>query len=55
MAISESTYQREVVLYEGFRYPDRSFETLEATPGVNRVRSSEGFDLYRIDGDEDDA
>ncbi|WP_232702080.1 hypothetical protein [Halobacterium wangiae] len=55
MAVTESTYEREVTLYDGFRYPERSFEALEATPSVNRVRSSDGFDLYRIDGDEDDA
>jgi hypothetical protein len=53
MAISTVTHDREVNLYDGFRYPERSFQALEATPNVNRVRSSEGFDLYRIDGDED--
>jgi hypothetical protein len=46
---SPPAYEREVVLYEGFRYGSEGFRALETTPGVNRVRSNGGFTLYRID------
>lgn len=55
MAITEATHDREVNLYGGFRYADSSFDALESTPNVNRVRSSDGFDLYRIEGAEGDT
>ena len=48
MAISESTYQREVVLYNGFRYPERGFERLRTSPGVDRVHSNGEYRLYLV-------
>lgn len=52
---SPSTYEKEVALYDGFRYGSDGFRALETTPGVNRVRSSDGFTLYRIDPGGEDA
>jgi len=34
--VSRSDYQREVVLYNGFRYPERGFERLRTSPGSTR-------------------
>lgn len=50
LSITRSTYEKEVRLYRGFRYPVSGFRALEQTPGVNRVRSNDGFDLYYITG-----
>lgn len=50
LPIARSTYEKEVRLYRGFRYPESGFRALEQTPGVNRVRSNDGFDLYYITG-----
>ena len=54
VAVTESGYQREVRLYDGFRYPGRGFRALETTPGVDRVRANDGFRLYRVDGGGDE-
>ncbi|QLG64324.1 hypothetical protein [Halorarum salinum] len=50
MAVTDSAYEREVTLYDGFRYGEAGFRSLETTPGVNKVRANDGFRLYRIDG-----
>jgi len=47
-AVTQSDYEREVQLYEGFRYSRSGFESLATTPGVNRVRASDGFRLYWV-------
>lgn len=48
LAVTQSTYEREVRLYRGFRHPESGFQALERTPNVNRVRSNDDFDLYYI-------
>lgn len=48
LAITGSSYAREVTLYDGFRYPQEGFNQLEATSTVNRIRTNDGFDLYLI-------
>lgn len=50
MAVSSTTYAREVGLYDGFRYEQQGFDALDASPGVSRVRTNGGFTLYLIDG-----
>lgn len=50
LPVARSTYEKEVRLYRGFRYPESGFRALERTPGVNRVRSNDGFALYYITG-----
>jgi len=46
--VSRSDYQREVVLYNGFRYPERGFERLRTSPGVDRVHSNGEYRLYLV-------
>jgi hypothetical protein len=48
VTVTRGAYIREVVLYESFRYPESGFAALEASPGVNRVRSNGGYTLYRV-------
>lgn len=53
LVVSAGTREREVRLYDGFRYSERGFRALETTPGVNRVRASDGFELHVVrEGDE---
>ena len=52
--VSEEDRLREVVVYEGFRYPESGFERLEETRGLNRVLTNGPFRVYRI-SDTDDA
>ncbi|MFC7134038.1 MULTISPECIES: hypothetical protein [Salinibaculum] len=42
---------RELSLYRGFRYGSDGFRALQTTPGIHRVQSTGGFELYYI-GDE---
>ena len=51
LTVTRGTYLREVVMYEGFRYPASGFDALDATPGVNRVRSNGGYTLYRVEAE----
>jgi hypothetical protein len=51
LTVTRGAYLREVLLYEGFRYPASGFAALDATPGVNRVRSNDGFTLYRVEAE----
>ena len=44
---------REVALYDGFRHGERGFRRLDATPGVHRVMSSEGFTLHYVAPEEE--
>lgn len=53
VAVTDATYEKEVLLYEGFRYPARGFRALETTPGVDRIRANGDFRLYRVDGGEE--
>ena len=49
-AYTDAARQEEVYVYEGLRFPRSGFRSLDATPGLNRVQSNEGFQLYRING-----
>lgn len=46
--VVDRDYEREVVLYRGFRYDPAGFETLRTAPGVDRVRSNGDFRLYLV-------
>ncbi len=46
--VDKSDYQREVVLYNGFRYSQRGFDTLDTTPNINRVQSNGEYQLYLL-------
>lgn len=46
--IRQSDVEREVRLYEGFRYSRGGFRRLETTPGIHRVQSTDEFRLYLL-------
>jgi peptidoglycan/LPS O-acetylase OafA/YrhL len=50
LVTTEATRVQETELYDGFRYPERGFRALTRTPGIDRVRASDGFWLYYADG-----
>jgi len=52
MATTRTDRLREVALYDGLRYGEEGFRALDATPGVNRVMSSEGFRLHYVPPEE---
>lgn len=53
IATTRSTEEKEVRLYQGFRYSEAGFRTFERQPGISRIRTSDGFDLYRVDGGDE--
>jgi hypothetical protein len=44
-----SDYQREMVLYDGLRYGQRGFDTLDSSPAINRVQSNGEYRLYLLE------
>jgi len=52
VATTDGMYQQETKLYKGFRYSESGFRALETTPGVDRVRANDGFQLYYVSGGE---
>lgn len=48
LPITDAARARELSVYRGLRFPERGFRTLESQPGVDRVQSGGGFDLYYI-------
>ncbi|WP_415381172.1 hypothetical protein [Halosimplex sp. TS25] len=55
LPVTQLDYEREVVLYEGFRYSAEGFRSLDTTPGINRVQSNGGFQQYHLPGDDEAA
>ncbi|WP_256300979.1 hypothetical protein [Haloarchaeobius salinus] len=49
--VEESSYGREVGLFDGLRYNATGYRLLETDPGVNRVSSNGGLELYYLYGD----
>ncbi len=48
LPITAAARAQELSVYHGLRFPRRGFRTLESQPGVDRVQSGGGFDLYYI-------
>ncbi|WP_423744537.1 hypothetical protein V5735_00290 (plasmid) [Haladaptatus sp. SPP-AMP-3] len=48
LPVTQAARERELAVYRGLRFPKKGFRTLESRPGVNRVQSGGGFDLYYI-------
>lgn len=46
--VTSADIEREVRLYRGFRYELTGFQRLETTPGINRVQSTDEFQLYHL-------
>ncbi|WP_050033747.1 hypothetical protein [Halorubrum halophilum] len=42
-------YDREVVVYKGFRFTSRGFDQLDELSGVSKLISNKGFQLYYIE------
>ncbi len=49
LSVTDRDLEREIVLYGGFRYPRSGFQSLESTPGVDKVQTNGGFRLYLLD------
>jgi hypothetical protein len=48
LAVSDADYEREIRLYDGFRYSRAAFERLDRTRNVSLVRSNGEFRLYYL-------
>jgi hypothetical protein len=48
LGIRDSNYEREVGLYDGLRYTDQGFRSLETESNIYRVQDNGGFRLYLI-------
>jgi hypothetical protein len=46
--ITTEDFQRDVSLYDGFRYPRESFAAVRSTPDVHRVQSNQNVRLYFV-------
>lgn len=49
LPVTVTDREREVEAYGEIRFSEKGFESLESTPGVNRVQSNGGFDLYLVE------
>ncbi|MBX0285440.1 hypothetical protein EGH22_03820 [Halomicroarcula sp. F28] len=50
--LTSSDYQREVGLYDGFRYSAAAFRSFRQNPDVSRVQTNGDYRLYYVRGDE---
>ncbi|MFC6755519.1 hypothetical protein ACFQER_00940 [Halomicroarcula sp. GCM10025894] len=50
--LTSSDYQREVGIYDGFRYSESAFRSFRQNPGVSRVQTNGDYRLYYVRGDE---
>jgi hypothetical protein len=48
VALEQSDYQREVGLYDGFRYSEAGFQQMETDRRIHRVQSNGDFRLYVV-------
>ena len=48
VGVSRGTIQKEVGLYDGFRYSREEFAAVETTPGIHRIQSNGEFWLYYV-------
>jgi len=48
LAFTDRLRRQEVETYNGLRFDRRGFRSLDATPGLNRVQSNGGFQMYRV-------
>ncbi|WP_277543222.1 hypothetical protein [Haloarcula laminariae] len=47
--VPEADRVRDPVLWEGFRFSDADFAYLDSEPGIDKVQSNGGYDLYLVD------
>lgn len=55
LVVTSRDYEREVSVYNGFRFSQRGFRMLERRPGVSRVVSNGDFRMYYIEPDDKSA
>lgn len=46
--VTEADRKRDPILWEGFRFSHADYEYLDAEPGVDRVQTNGGYDLYLV-------
>lgn len=46
--VTDADRKRDPILWNGFRFSQADFEYLDAEPGVNRVQTNGGYDLYLV-------
>jgi len=51
LGVQASDYATEVELYEGLRYTDQGFRSLETANNIYRVQDNGGFRLYYINNE----
>lgn len=50
LLVTQRDYEREVGLYDGFRYSRKGFRSLDTTPGIHRVQSNGQYNQYLLSG-----
>jgi hypothetical protein len=50
LATTNRDYQRDVEVYDGFRFDEKGFRSLDSSPGLNRVQANGGLQMYLING-----
>lgn len=48
LPVTEADRIRDPILWEGFRFNHSDFRYLDAEPGINKVQSNGGYDLYLV-------
>jgi hypothetical protein len=51
VALEKSDYDREVTLYDGFRYGEAGFQQMDTDRSIHRVQSNGDFRLYVVEPD----
>ncbi|WP_435092865.1 hypothetical protein [Halorubrum sp. N11] len=49
LVVLQRDYDREVIVYKGFRFTSRGFDRLDKRSGVSKLISNDGFQLYYIE------
>jgi hypothetical protein len=49
LVVTQRDYEREVLVYEGFKFSRQGFERLDRTPGVSKLVSNGDFRMYYVD------
>lgn len=50
LPVSRVDYERDVVLYRGFRYSEGGFRSVDSSPGIHRVQSNGNLRVYLFNG-----
>ena len=49
LPVTEADRTRDPILWQGFRFSHDDFRYLDAEPGIDKVQSNGGYDLYLVD------